>query len=67
MTNPTEALLALLIVMVILLGVVIIILIKAIDTHARANREHALKLNVIIDNLIEIVTEKYGKEDNSDQ
>lgn len=66
--NPQqEALIAIGIFFMIMLIAVIVILLFSIREQRIENQMNMLKLNVIIDNLIEIVrTKKYGNEDEQE-
>ncbi len=65
--SQLEALIAIGIFFVVFLIVVIVILMFAIRDQRIENQQERLKLNVIIDNLIDIVTtHKYGNEDEQE-
>lgn len=62
--NQLEALIAIGIFFILFLIIVAVILIMAIREQRVESQQQMLKLNVIIDNLIDIVTtQKYGSED----
>lgn len=65
--SQTEAIVAIAIFFIVFLIVVSVILIFAIREQRIESQQHMLKLNVIIDNLIDIVTtQKYGNEDEQE-
>lgn len=62
--SQMEALIAIGIFLIVFLIIVAVILIFAIREQRIESQQQHLKLNVIIDNLIDIVTtQKYGNED----
>lgn len=62
--SQLEALIAVGIFFIVLLIFVVVVLLFAIRDQRIENQQHHLKLNVIIDNLIDIVTtHKYGNDE----
>jgi len=65
--SQIEALVAIAIFFMMLLVILSIVLVYSIREQRIENQEYRLKLNVIIDNLIDIVrTQKYGNEDEQE-
>ncbi len=65
--SQMEALIAIGIFLIVFLIIVAVILIFAIREQRIESQQQHLKLNVIIDNLIDIVTtQKYGNEDEQE-
>lgn len=65
--SQIEALIAIGIFFILFLIIVAVILIFAIREQRVESQQQMLKLNVIIDNLIDIVTtQKYGNEDEQE-
>lgn len=66
MDTITEAQMALIIVLMIILILMLFSVAVMIAKMIRVNRDHHFKMNVIIDNLIEIVATKYYGKDREE-
>lgn len=67
MTSQLEALIAIGIFFVIMLIALVVILLFAIREQRVESQQHMLKLSVIVDSLIEIVTQtKYGTDEENE-